>query len=70
LLDRPDAEVLYGPWFNLVGAPPLPDQAPEAETKPAKAKAPVKKAAKPVAKVAPKAPAKGTATKQSKGPKK
>ncbi len=25
LLERADAETLYGPWFNLVGAPPLPD---------------------------------------------
>ena len=24
LLSRADAEALYGPWFNLIGAPPLP----------------------------------------------
>jgi hypothetical protein len=24
LLDRPDAEAMYGPWFNLIGAPSLP----------------------------------------------
>lgn len=32
VLDRADAETLYGPWFNLIGAPPLPvaeDAAPE-----------------------------------------
>jgi hypothetical protein len=28
LLERPDAEALYGPWFNLIGAPPLPEPAP------------------------------------------
>jgi hypothetical protein len=27
LLERPDAEALYGPWFNLIGAPPLPEPA-------------------------------------------
>ena len=45
LMDRPDAEVLYGPWFHLVGAPPLPDPAPEDDGKHAKAKAPAKSAA-------------------------
>jgi len=25
VLDRGDAETLYGPWFNLIGAPPLPE---------------------------------------------
>ena len=32
VLDRADAETLYGPWFKLIGAPPLPvaeDAAPE-----------------------------------------
>ncbi len=29
LLDREAAQILYGPWFNLVGAPPLPEPAPE-----------------------------------------
>ena len=38
VLDRTDAETLYGPWFNLIGAPPLPiaeEGAPEI-AKPAK----------------------------------
>jgi hypothetical protein len=30
LLEPTDAEALYGPWFNLIGAPPLPE-ASEAE---------------------------------------
>ena len=30
LLEPEDAERLYWPWFNLVGAPPLPEPAPEA----------------------------------------
>ena len=25
VLDRKDAETLYGPWLNLIGAPPLPE---------------------------------------------
>ncbi len=29
LLERRDAEALYGPWFNLIGAPPLPESHPE-----------------------------------------
>jgi hypothetical protein len=29
LLEPEDAQTLYGPWFNLVGAPPLPASAPE-----------------------------------------
>jgi hypothetical protein len=32
LLERPDAEALYGAWFNLIGAPPLPA---ESEAEPA-----------------------------------
>jgi hypothetical protein len=31
LLEPEDAERLYWPWFNLVGAPPLPEPAPEAD---------------------------------------
>jgi hypothetical protein len=31
LLDPSDAEALYAPWFNLIGAPPLPEPADEAE---------------------------------------
>ena len=27
LLDPQDAGMLYAPWFNLVGAPPLPGRA-------------------------------------------
>ena len=38
LLDAADAEVLYGPWFNLIGAPPLPE--PEEETAQAGATSP------------------------------
>ena len=30
VLDRKDAETLYGPWFNLIGAPPLPAAEEEA----------------------------------------
>ncbi|MFI5258548.1 MAG: hypothetical protein ACHQ01_02885 [Candidatus Limnocylindrales bacterium] len=29
LLERRDAEALYGPWFNLIGAPPLPESNPD-----------------------------------------
>jgi hypothetical protein len=29
ILHREAAQILYGPWFNLVGAPPLPEAAPE-----------------------------------------
>ncbi len=38
LLDAADAEVLYGPWFNLIGAPSLPE--PEEETAKAGATSP------------------------------
>jgi hypothetical protein len=31
LLEPDEAETLYWPWFNVIGAPPLPEQAPEAE---------------------------------------
>ena len=31
LLEPGDAERLYWPWFNLIGAPPLPEPAPEAD---------------------------------------
>ncbi len=33
LLEPEDAEVLYGAWFNLIGAPPLPEPAQEEEPK-------------------------------------
>ncbi len=52
LLDRWDAEALYGPWFNLIGAPPLPE-ADEDEPVEEPAKAAAKAAAKPAAKAAP-----------------
>ncbi len=42
LLDAADAEVLYGPWFNLIGAPPLPE--PEEETAKAGATSPATEA--------------------------
>jgi hypothetical protein len=32
LLKRSHAELLYGPWFNLIGAPPLPEADDVAET--------------------------------------
>jgi hypothetical protein len=37
VLKRRHAETLYGPWFNLIGAPPLPtaDEPAPAESKPA-----------------------------------
>ncbi|MGA3056532.1 MAG: hypothetical protein ABSE70_00630 [Candidatus Limnocylindrales bacterium] len=61
LLDSGDAEVLYGPWFNLIGAPPLPEPAGEEAAK-AKGKGTAKPAAKakpkPAAKAKPKPPAK------------
>jgi hypothetical protein len=46
LLDRGDAITLYGPWYNLVGAPPLPE---ESVDEPAKgpAKSPKSAAATP-----------------------
>ena len=47
LLARPDAEALYGAWFNLIGAPPLP-VASEAE--PADGDGKPGKATKPAAK--------------------
>jgi hypothetical protein len=55
LLEPADAESLYGPWFNLIGAPPLPEPADEVEEEPEPpkkpaAKAAAKPAAKPVAK--------------------
>jgi hypothetical protein len=39
LLERRDAETLYGPWITLIGVPPLPVAADQADTaeKPAKA---------------------------------
>ena len=44
LLVPEDAEVLYGAWFNLIGAPPLPEPAEE-ETPKAAGKSPAKVAA-------------------------
>ena len=44
LLVPEDAEVLYGAWFNLIGAPPLPEVAEE-ETPKAAGKSPAKVAA-------------------------
>jgi len=35
LLDRADAEALYGAWFNLIGAPPLPEESEDEPSKPA-----------------------------------
>ena len=53
LLDPEDAEALYAPWFNLVGAPPLPKPADEVEAEPAPPKAAAaKKAAAPATKPA------------------
>jgi hypothetical protein len=59
LLERKDAEILYGPWFNLVGAPPLPvateSDGPKKSGKKAAKAGP---ASKPAAKSAPKPAAK------------
>jgi hypothetical protein len=33
LLDRKHAETLYGPWFNVIGGPPLPAPMEEAEAR-------------------------------------
>jgi hypothetical protein len=55
LLDRRDADALYGPWFNLIGAPPLPVPSEEEPAeKPAKIKTPpaAKAKAAPAAKAA------------------
>ncbi len=52
VLERRHAETLYGPWFNLIGAPPLPTAD---EPSPAQSKA----ASKPAANT--KAPSKGSA---------
>jgi hypothetical protein len=69
LLDAGEAEVLYGPWFNLIGAPPLPgpaeEEAPKAKvkgtSKPAAASKPKPPAApKPAVKPKPAAKSKGT----------
>jgi hypothetical protein len=56
LLEPADADTLYGPWFNLIGAPPLPVAAEDEEPE-TPAKAPTKVAAKVPAKVAKKAEA-------------
>lgn len=61
LLERRDAELLYGPWFNLIGAPPLPIADEVVETKSAgKARDPRSGAKKPAASVS--KPAKTTST--------
>jgi hypothetical protein len=60
LLDPEDAQLLYSPWFKLIGAPALPEPA----EKPAKKAAP--KAAKPAAKPAPAKPATKAAPKDPK----
>jgi alkylhydroperoxidase family enzyme len=57
LLEPVDAEVLYGPWFNLIGAPPLPEIGEEEAPKP-KGKA----STSTKAKIEPKSPAKPEAT--------
>jgi hypothetical protein len=62
LLARQDAEVLYAPWFNLVGAPPLPAPAEDEEDEKPRAAGPAKgAAAKGPAATA--SPAKGAAAK-------
>ena len=59
MLAREDAEILYSPWFNLIGAPPLPenasDSAAKAASKGAKAAPKGPKAAPKASKAAPKA---------------
>ncbi len=55
LLEPADAETLYAPWFNLIGAPPLPEPADEVEEEPVPAK---KAQPKPVAKPASKSSSK------------
>jgi hypothetical protein len=58
LLDRADAEALYGAWFNLIGAPPLPeeseDEPAEGGAKPGKAKEKLAAAEHPSGKAKPK----------------
>jgi hypothetical protein len=52
LLDRKHAETLYGPWFNVIGGPPLPAPMEEAEARSgstAAESAKASKGAKPVA---------------------
>ena len=49
LLDRRDAEALYGPWFNLIGAPQLPVSDDEEPTED-EGKGAAKTGAKPAAK--------------------
>ncbi|MGD0247761.1 MAG: hypothetical protein ABSB75_01785 [Candidatus Limnocylindrales bacterium] len=50
LLERKDAETLYGPWFNVIGGPPLPVATEEAE---APSGGTAARGAKPVAKAKP-----------------
>jgi hypothetical protein len=57
LLEPEDAEVLYGAWFNLIGAPPLPEPT-EAEEPKAIAKSPAKPAPAAKPKTTAKSPAK------------
>jgi hypothetical protein len=61
LLDPADAESLYGPWFNLIGAPTLPEPAEEVEVEPEPRKTAA--AIQPGPKPAPKPAAKGSAKK-------
>jgi len=45
LLDPADAEALYAPWYNLMGAPELPEPLPVEKPKPAASAVPAKSAA-------------------------
>ena len=73
LLDRKHAETLYGPWFNVMGGPPLPAATEEATARSegaASKSAKASKEAKPVAKAPPKSsakPAKGPLANQLTG---
>jgi hypothetical protein len=67
LLVPEDAEVLYGAWFNLIGAPPLPEPAKE-ETPKTVGKGPAKGAASGKPAASHKAPAKGQAPASHKAP--
>jgi hypothetical protein len=65
LLEPADAETLYGPWFNLIGATTLPAAAEDDEPEvPAKAPKPSAKAGGPKPEAAP--PTKSTKTGKSK----
>ena len=66
VLDRRHAETLYGPWFNLIGAPPLPTAD---EPAPAESKAPAQPAKSPAKSPAAelKSPAKSSKSSKSGG---